>query len=298
MLSIDRLIRILILLLVIVSGSLLGLSLGNAPLTIIAVVGAVLGFTLTDQLRLFRLAGLLANVASVIILILAMKDFFPEDSTGKLVSVAKLLVYLQTLLMFQEKTPRLNWQILVLSLLQVVVAAIFSMDIEGGLLFLLYFFVAGVTIVLQIIYSSHRETTLRNQQSARRVLRMTEEDHTDPVLFFNLPVTGAQAVKSMLVHLSVWMAITLAFAAVMFYMVPRHTSPWFGTNKIQVASTGFSKSVDLLNRKKIQQTNQLIFRAKFEQMRRDAKEVQLSMPPYFRGMALSSLVVENGRTNW
>ncbi len=313
MLRVKNLIRFAVLLLVLVSGSLLGMSLGNVRLMLIAIIGATLGFLITDYYKLIRLDGILANVASVGILVLAMKDFLPGDSTAKLVSVANLLVYLQTVLMFQLKTPRLVWQILVLSLLQVVVAAIFSLNFEGGLLFLLYFFIAGATLALQAIYSINFETIRRNQTVARQLgSTIGSQDSVfdgnsgldpaqaiqQPVIIFDPDLQNYGALHRMLFHLGVWMGIGLMFTTIMFCMIPRHAKPWFGPNKIEVPTTGFSKSVDLENRDRIRQSNQLIFRATFEGFGENKGKSLVSQPPYFRGMALSHLVIENDKTNW
>ena len=332
MLQVDRIIRLCVLLLVVVAGGLLGLSLGSFRLTMIACGGAFLGFLLSDQFKCFHIDGLLANIASVTILVLAMKDFWPEDSTGKLISVANLLVYLQTVLMFQKKTPRLIWQILVLSLLQVVVAAIFSLNFEGGMLFLFYFFVAGTTMVLQAVYIGNYETLRRNRAAAMKLGAAKEaepvldsddslestlapEDSSetarraepqvlsvpsgDPVLFFDVMPRDRRPLRRMMWHVSMWMFLGLTFTSILFYMIPRHAKPWFGPDRTKVATAPFSKSVDLQNRDMIFQSNELMFRASFKRVgSRNKYTINLSKPPYFRGMALSSLVIENGKTNW
>ena len=311
-----------------ISGLLLGMSLGSWRMTLIAVIGAVLGYLCTDYFRLLRIEGVIANTASVAILFLAMKDFLPEDSTGKLISVANLLVYLQTVLMFQEKTPRLIWQILILSLLEVVLAAIFSLNFEGGLLFLLYFAVAGTAMVLQVIYDGNLETVRGNRVAARRlgfdqrrgagyrlgldsgslgidlgrqaIDRQADRQSLtrDPILLFDPQARDNKPLQQMFLHLSLWLGVTLIFTFTMFYMVPRHSKPWFGPNKIEVTSMGFNKSVDLVNTDQIRLNHDLIFRASFEFFENSQEDKRLAESPYFRGMALSSLVIEDGKTNW
>jgi transglutaminase-like putative cysteine protease len=329
MLQVKKLAQLNILLLVLISGLLLGISLGSWRITLIAVSGAILGYLITDHFRLLRIEGVIANAASIAILLLAMKDFIPEDSIGKLISVANLLVYLQTVLMFQEKTPRLIWQILVLSLLEVVLAAIFSLNFEGGLLFLLYFVVAGMAMVLQVIYTNNLETVRSNRVAARRLgfghrksagYRLGFADYSgvvsdlapqtidknadqqtlnrDPVLFFDPLPRDYRPLRQMLLHLTLWLAVTVIFTLTMFYMVPRHTKPWFGPNKIEVATVGFTKSVDLVNTDQIQLNHDLFFRASFEVFGNVEEKREISEPPYFRGMALSNLVIEDGKTNW
>ena len=115
MTKIRRLIQSTLVVLVLISSLLLGMSMESMRMIAIGSAGAALGYLVTDWFKFFSIKGVLANIASIVILFLAMKNFFYEDGMGKLISVANLLVYLQTVLMFQEKTPRLIWQILVLS---------------------------------------------------------------------------------------------------------------------------------------------------------------------------------------
>ncbi len=175
MFAIDRLIQIFIMILIAISSTLLGMGLSNYWLTAIAIFSALSGFLLVDHWKLFRLDGWIANLISLGILFVAMRNFIPEDSTGKLTSVATLLVYLQSLLMFQIKSPRLIWQILMLSLLQVVVAAIFSIELEGGILFILFFVVAGLALALQLAFSNRSETVNTNRSASRQLMRLIDQ---------------------------------------------------------------------------------------------------------------------------
>ena len=297
--NVKRLIQITLFLLAITSSSLLGMGLGSSRLVVIAFVGAALGFVITDLLKLFRIDGVLANIASVVILFLAMKDFFSEDSTGKLVSVANLLVYLQTVLMFQEKTPRLNWQILVLSLLQVVVGTIFSLDLEAGLLFLFYFLVAGTAMVLQAIYADMVDVERRNQRVANRMKRDSEtRAGAAPLMYFDPGDAPRSDLSSMVCHLLLWISVATAFTSVMFYLAPRHAKPWFGPKTVEASTAGASKSVDLDERGLIMVSSQLMFRVSITEVTSGQPLDITGNPPYFRGLALSSLVIENGKTNW
>ncbi len=312
MLDVKRLIQFTLFILVLISSLLLGMSLESNRLIMIAVVGATIGFVVTDLLKLFRIEGVLANVASIVILVLAMKDFFPENSVGKLVSVANLLVYLQTILMFQKKTPRLNWQILVLSLLQVVVGAIFSLNFEAGLLFLLYFFVVGLAMVLQSVYSDAVDVEQQNTLSANRIggekvesggavnasqLQSLSQPAL-PLAFFDSQVTTKSNVRTMAMYLMMWLGMATIFTSVMFYLIPRHAQPWFGPNNVEVSATGVSQAVDLDERGVISQSARLIFRVELFEPGSDELYDFSGSEPYFRGLALSNLVIENEKTNW
>ena len=313
MIEVRRLIQSTLLVLALISSLLLGLSMESMRMIAIGAVGAVLGFLVSDCFKLFNIRGFLANVASVVILCLAMKDFFYEDGMGKLVSVANLLVYLQIVLMFQEKTPRLIWQILVLSLLQVVVAAIFSLDFEAGLLFFLYFLVVGLAMVLQSVYTDAFGIQSRNRRSARLWRLRAQADQStnlefsnlkartsnpEPIVFFEPPLEQEPAVRSMFFQLLMWIAVSAVFTSFLFFLVPRHTTPWFGPTSVRVSSTGVSKAVDLDERGLIPQSNKLVFRVDFKDRKTDQPVSIVGNPPYFRGLALSNLVIEDGKTNW
>ena len=67
MFNVKRLIQITMFLLAIVSSTLLGLGMESQRLIVIAVVGATMGFIVTDLFNLFRIEGALANIASIVI---------------------------------------------------------------------------------------------------------------------------------------------------------------------------------------------------------------------------------------
>jgi len=159
--------KINLLVMVLLSGLLLGWSMDSISIMVVSLIGATLGF--------------------LSILVLVMWDFFSVDGPSKLVSVATMLTYLINVLMFQRKTPRLNWQLLALSLLQVVLGAIFSLDFEAGMLFLGYFFV--------VIQRFQIES--QNINSAKRAKRRFKaggtngsQERAKPLVFFD---SSAQA---------------------------------------------------------------------------------------------------------
>ena len=310
MTKIRRLIQSTLVVLVLISSLLLGMSMESMRMIAIGSAGAALGYLVTDWFKFFSIKGVLANIASIVILFLAMKNFFYEDGMGKLISVANLLVYLQTVLMFQEKTPRLIWQILVLSLLQVVVAAIFSLNFEAGLLFFLYFAVVGLAMVLQSIYTDAFGIQTRNRRSASRWgLRSqsaslgfadshSRNSSSEPIVFFDPPAEQGPTVRPLVFQLLMWLVVSGVFTSILFFFVPRHSTPWFGPTRVKVSSTGVSKSVDLDERGLITQSNKLVFRAEFENAKTGDPISLVNNPPYFRGLALSNLVIEDGKTNW
>ena len=143
----------------------------NPPL--IAACAAVLSVIFTDVLGWIRLNRIVANLAALGAAVLVMFDFFSNDyGPGKLLSIANLLICLQVVLFFQKKNTRIYWQLAVLSLLQVVVAAALSTGVYFGAVLVCYMVLGLVTMALFFI---HRESTRggvteeRFKTSARKI---------------------------------------------------------------------------------------------------------------------------------
>lgn len=306
--------QINLLVMVLISGLLLGWSMGSISIMVVAIAGAFLGFIICDWLDLFRIEGVLANVVTWGILVFVMWNFFSVDGPGKLVAVATMLTYLINVLMFQRKTPRLIWQLLVLSLLQIVLGAIFSLDFEAGMLFLGYFFVVGLVLFQQSIYIQRFRIESQNISAAQSAkLRFapaqvgpaqadpqsptTTGENSKPLVFFDSKAQTPLSWRTLLTQLALWGFLTFAFASTLFHMAPRNASPWRGpTRSISTATAGISKSVDLDERGQIQLSNQMMFRVNFKSA--DGRAFQPSNLPYFRGLALSNLVIQNGKTDF
>ena len=304
----NRALKINLLVMVLLSGLLLGWSMESIAIMVVATAGAILGFVVCDWLKLFRIEGLLANVVSWGILLFVMRDFFSVDSPSKLVAVATMLTYLINVLMFQRKTPRLIWQLLVLSLLQIVLGAIFSLDFEAGMLFLGYFFVVGMVLLQQSIFIQRFQIESQNIAAAQNAkLRFDSAPagsktasplkNPKPLVFFNSTAQTPLGWSTLLKQLTLWGFLTFAFATTLFHMTPRGDSPWRGpTRSISTATAGISKSVDLDERGEIKLSSQKMFRVKFKSS--DGRDFEPIDLPYFRGLALSNLVVRDGKTDF
>ena len=311
MLNIKRLMQISLLTVVLTSSVLLALSTNSLGLFLVASICAVAGFVLTDWLKWFRIEGWLANVVSIAILVLAMKDFFTVDSSGKLIAVSNLLVYLQAVLMFQVKTPRLNWQILVLSLLQIVITTIFSVGFGNSYLLLFYFIATGVAMMLQTLYTENVDIARRNKSVIPKMKAVSGRSAAAPMsaafassTAFTTPLTlfddsGYRKKTLMRVfgRLSYWMLASLLFTLVLFLMAPRTSRPLFQPISYKVSATGFNNEVNLNETGVIRGSNNIIFTAKMTDAQAGSP-VRLGNVPYFRSMALSTLTIEDGHTNW
>ena len=151
--NVERLVQLHVLALSAIGALLLGMGQDGPLLPLLVVFAAVTSLIFTDRLNWFRLHWGVANVA-LLIAFLSLSDFFDLDTRGQLLAIAKLLTYMQIVQFYQRKSPRLYWHLLLLSLLQVVVAAALTTRFEFGVLLVLYAIVAISTLVF---FFAHRE---------------------------------------------------------------------------------------------------------------------------------------------
>ena len=300
--------KINLLVMVLLSGLLLGWSMESVAIMVVAFAGALLGFVVCDWFKLFRIEGVLANVVTLSILVLVMWDFFSVDGHSKLIAVATMLTYLTNVLMFQRKTPRLIWQLFALSLLQVVLGAIFSLDFEAGMLFLCYFFVAGLALFRQSLFIQRFQIESQNIAAAKNAKLQfhskpktpnttANAGHSMPLVFFDSNTQASLGWKTLLGQLALWGFLTFAFATTLFHMAPRHASPWRGpTRQVSTVTAGISKAVDLNERGRIELSPQVMFRVNFKSA--NGRSFQPASQPYFRGLALSDLVIRSDGTDF
>jgi transglutaminase-like putative cysteine protease len=302
MLQVERLLQIAFLLLICTSGLLLAFSQREFGLAAIAIISAFAGLVFCDWLKWIELKSWVANILSIAVLFFAMRTFFAGDTGGQLMAVANLLVYLQMVLLFQKKSPRLYWQISVLSLLQVVVATIFNMQFEGGLFFVGYMLLAGAALTLLTIYHQGRlaqkssQSTLRKMEVASTKMS-TMGGSRKPMVAFDQTVQDNRVVRKMLKHLLMWVFVSLVFASILFYEIPRTDSAWFGPRYFQTAATGANKALELDERGRLTLGSDIVMRVKFSDPK-SGKNIQVGRAPYFRGMALSSLKIKDGKTDF
>ena len=97
--------------------------------------------------------------------------------------------------------------------------------------------------------------------------------------------------------LSYWTIASLVFTFVLFLMAPKSNDSLFQPISYKVTATGFNNEVNLNEMNIIRSSRNVIFHAKFENAYTD-QVVRFSDLPYFRAMALSTLSVKEGHTNW
>ncbi|MHB1035792.1 MAG: transglutaminase TgpA family protein [Pirellulales bacterium] len=157
---IERLLQIAMAVLASLGTLLLGMGQRSAALPLAVSIVAVASIYLTDVTRWFQLNRWVANLAAVAAVVFSLWDFFRFARETQLLAIANLLIYLQIVLLFEAKTIRVYWHLVMLSLLQVVVAAALNLGVLFGFLLIVYMAVAMLTLVLFFL---HREAVRYGQ---------------------------------------------------------------------------------------------------------------------------------------
>lgn len=298
-----RALELVFLAMVIVSAILLGMGQGSIALSVTAIVAAISAWIIVDWWQLFRIPRWVANVVSIGILIWTMSYFFEAQSGAQLIAVANLLVYLQSLLLFQDKAPRQYWQLIILNVLQVVVAAVFSLELEGGGVFLLYMVLAA--FFLYLLTGEDEEERLqevnRSGTERRFVFPLFGKSAAakSPPLRLNYALASAPRdfFETSIGHLIPAIVACLAFALALFVLIPRAPDSWVASRVVPVAVTGLSQAINLDVRDDIKLNSTQVMRVKFTNMVTE-EPIQIAGNPYFRAMALSRLVIRNNTTTF
>ena len=143
-------------LLTFLSSLMLGLGQGDAALPVLMGIAAVVSFILTDQRRIIQLGDWTVNAVAIAIVCFNIVDVMHHRGEYLAWSIARVLVFVQIVLLFREKETRFCWQILLISLLQVVVSTVFHQSLLFGVLLLLYVFVGLSAFILLFLQHEHQ----------------------------------------------------------------------------------------------------------------------------------------------
>ena len=138
----------------------------------ITAVGVTFSLVVVDWFRWISFHPFVVNTLAFIVSFSSFTQFVGGNTGTKLNAVASLLTYLQLVLLLQRKSPRLYWQIMMLSLLQVVVAAALNLDFSAGLVFFGYIILVVVgTIHLKIYRGNYylTESEKRNDSALEKL---------------------------------------------------------------------------------------------------------------------------------
>jgi len=129
----ERLLQIHVAAFAVLGATVFGAGQRDLRVAVLVALAAVAGLIVTD----WGGRGLhrtVCNLAALVAVALALRETLRYEGFSQLLVIANLLVFLQAVLFFQRKDERIYWQLIMLSLLEVLVAAIFSQGVWFGLL--------------------------------------------------------------------------------------------------------------------------------------------------------------------
>jgi len=144
------------------SAFMLGVGQNDVALPLLMFFTVLVSLYVSDFRRWIRLGDWTVNAIVLMIVLFTIGDILRHRGEDLALSIARVLVFVEMVLVFREKSPRCCWQILLISLLQVVVATVFQQSMLFGILLLLYVF-AGLTVFLLIFLD--RENTYFRKHS-------------------------------------------------------------------------------------------------------------------------------------
>lgn len=290
--KLERQLQICVATMAVLGTVLLGIEQHDATLSVVVFFAAVTSVLFTDALGWFALHHLVANALALIAVIHTVLNVTGQATELQLLTVADLLVYLQLILLYQVKTPRLYWQLMALSLLQVVVAAALNLIFVFGILLILYLFVALAAMSLFFMYREGARA--RSGQAEASVAGRPAAWQDDPLPTFEVIRRDTPVLKGLLRQTS-WMGlITLVTTVAVFFLLPRHEAIWKRHHPQRQRLVGFTEDVSLDDLGPILESRETVMRVSFTDYVQGRPYVLWS-EPYFRGAVLVGYLPRVGR---
>jgi protein-glutamine gamma-glutamyltransferase len=154
----QRLLQIVVASLAAMGTMLLGMGQRDIGMTLLMILAAGLSVWLTDVKGWLYLNRNLANLIMLAAALFSLRDLFHIYSEAQALTFAQFLIYLQIILLFQKKDSRTYWLLIMLSLLQVVVAALFSQGVFFGILLVGYMLLASLALTLLLLSRQYEPT--------------------------------------------------------------------------------------------------------------------------------------------
>ena len=310
--NVERLLQINIATLAALGTLLLGMGQRSVLLPVLSIVAAVTSVCVTDSLGKFQLNRTVANLAALLAVALSGRELFHGDSEYQLLAVANLLVYLQVILLFQQKNHRLYWQLIMLSLLQVVVASALNLGVEFGVLLVLYMFTALAALCLFFVHremeqcgsATRVESIFHFRRSAEPFGRERPQRWPLPTAD---PLRSSGTYKELSHAVLGWNLVryvlsmgctTLIFTVILFFAMPRFgNTVWQGAGGEHQPMVGFTQEVALNEMKKLLESPELVMRVNFGEVKTGIP-YKLFGTPYWRGTVLWDYAYEGREGKW
>jgi len=301
MAHLERLLQINMATLAAVGALLLGMGERTLATPLVVTAAAVSSLGLADIAGWFRLSRRTANVLMLVAAAISLRELFMWGTELQALGLARYLIFLQVILMFQQKEGRVYWVLIVLSLLQVVMATLFSQGLWFGVLLTVYMLLGFSAMTLLLV--------LRQSESLRTVAVFPAPPSTEgktagprwPMIGHQVRLTvsagdgGRFALgKEFTRRLSRMGLQTLALSLVLFFAVPRFgLVDWQGPVLESQPLTGFTDTVTLGETAKITESRSEVMRVRFFQPG-EKNPLRVHGNVYLQGVQLT----DYARGNW
>ena len=213
---------------------LVGMGQRDAALPLLMSVAAIMSVWLTDVTGWFRLNRKIASAAALVAVVLTARQLLQFNSVTQVQGLARLLIYVQIILLFQEKDLRTYRHLIIMSLLQVVVAAIFLQGVWFGALLIVYMLVGLSALTLLCLHREHER------------MRLKAEPTSAPLVGSVSRRAVGEVGRELFGRLAMIAAATLGLTLLLFLTVPRlGRTAWRGANVATKHVVGFSDTMTL-----------------------------------------------------
>src|SRR3989304_684754 len=161
---VQRLLQISIAAIAAMGTMLLSMGQRDVIMPLVMIVAAGASVWLTDIKGLLRLNRTVANIAMLVAVVVSARQLISLGGEIQAVGLARFLIYMQIILLFQKKDAKTYWFLIMLSLLQVVVSALFTQGIFFGLMLIFYMLTASLGLTL-LLFHSHWEQFSAGEKS-------------------------------------------------------------------------------------------------------------------------------------
>lgn len=291
--ALERVLQICMAALAALATILLGMGERNAMLPLLAVVVAASSVYFVDVRGWIRLNTSMSNLAGLAALVASLWDYrrVPQEE-NQLLALANLLIYLQCVLLYRQKTPRIYWMLALLSLLQVAVATVLNLSVWFGVLLLVYMLLAITTLMVFLIYREQQQYAgSRGELAALDAAggwRSRPAGNGGRFAPRSLAAVSNHDVRQGVVRQLCRMAtVTLLLTAAVFVLVPRTGGTTWGEQLVGTQHVvGFSESVTLGELGEIVENPEEVLQMRFTYAD-TGKPYYLSEVPLLRGTVLT-----------
>ncbi len=280
MLYLERLLQINMATLAALGALMLGMGERSVWTPLLVATAAAASVWLTDVTGWFRLSRRVVNVLMLLAAANSIYELYQLGTALQALGLARYVLCLQIILMFQQKDARTYWVLVIISLLQVVMATLFIQSVWFGVLLVVYMLLGFSAMTLLLM---HREWERRRLAAALPAPASSKGrgdaarwplagQHTE----FASSAGGSSRVgigRDLFRRVRRMGLQTLAFALLLFFAVPRFEQfRWQSPMTEATSVTGFNETVTLSDTGQIAESRDEVLRVRFYRPDSDVSE--------------------------